>query len=89
MDEELKEEKETETDKPGESKHDKFKRLASGRTNKVLTALAHLGNCSSKGSYEYTDEEVEKIFTAIQNKLDETKAKFYPEEKKEKEEFSL
>lgn len=70
-------------------KHDNFTRLATGRTNKVLTALSHLGNCSSRSSYSYTDEEVEKIFGAIQSKVDETRARFAPKVKKEEETFSL
>ena len=70
-------------------KHDNFTRLATGRTNKVLTALSHLGNCSSRSSYSYSEEEVEKIFGAIQSKVDETRAKFMPKAKKEEETFTL
>lgn len=70
-------------------KHDNFTRLATSRTNKVLTALSHLGNCSSRSSYSYSDEEVEKIFGAIQSKVDETRAKFAPKVKKEEEAFTL
>lgn len=72
-----------------ESKSEKFKRLASGRTNKILSTLTLLGNCSNTGSYEYTQEEVDKIFTALQSKLDETKAKFHPKNKEKEDLFTL
>ena len=35
-----------------------------------------LGNCANTNNYEYTEEEVKKIFSAIDAQLNETKAKF-------------
>ena len=46
-------------------KEERFKRLASQRTNSVLKKLKILGNCANKSSYEYTDEEINKIFSEI------------------------
>jgi len=46
-------------------KTERFKRLAILRTNEVLDRLRILGNCSDRRSYQYTDEEIEKIFRAI------------------------
>ena len=74
--------------KEEESKHDKFRRLASNRTNKILSTLTLLGNCSSRGTYEYSEEEIEKIFDTIQSKLDETKARF-SHKKHEEDKFVL
>ena len=48
-----------------ESKRDKFVRLAEARTNKIIEMLKLLGNCSSKTNYEYTEEDVKKIFAEI------------------------
>lgn len=59
-----------------ETKRDKFVRLAENRTNKILQTLVLLGNCSNTGVYEYTQKDVEKIFNAIQNQLNETKKRF-------------
>jgi len=59
-----------------ESKHDKFVRLATKRTQKVLDALRILGNCSNLNTYEYSREEVEKIIKSIKGMLDEIKQKF-------------
>jgi hypothetical protein len=59
-----------------ESRHDRFKRLASKRTNEILEKIRILGNCSNKSSYEYTEEEINKIFSEIEKQLKLTKSKF-------------
>lgn len=59
-----------------ESKKDKFVRIAEARTNKIIDMIRLLGNCSNKASYEYSKEDVRKIFTAIENELKTAKAKF-------------
>lgn len=71
-----------------ESKRDKFVRLAEARTNKILEMLRLLGNCSSKSNYEYTDEDVRKIFGALEKELKNTKNRFLGLEAKE-EKFTL
>ena len=71
-----------------ESKRDCFVRLAEARTNKILDMLRLLGNCSSKGNYEYTDEDVKKIFNAIEKEVKNTKNKFLGIDSKE-ERFTL
>jgi hypothetical protein len=53
-----------------ESKRDRFVRIASKRTNQVLNELRKLGNCSNKRMYEFTDEDVKKIFRAIKKETD-------------------
>lgn len=60
----------------GESKRDRFKRLAAARTSAVLRKLKVLGNCANRAAYEYTQEEVRRIFSAIEGKLKEIKARF-------------
>ena len=47
----------------GESKRDKFVRLAENRTNKILETLVLLGNCSNTSAYEYSQKDVDKIYT--------------------------
>jgi len=59
-----------------ESRHDRFKRIASKRTNEILEKIRILGNCSNKSSYEYTEEEINRIFSEIDKQLKLTKAKF-------------
>lgn len=71
-----------------ETKRDRFIRLAEARTNKILEMMRLLGNCSSKANYEYTDEDVKKIFGALEKELKNTKNKFLGIEAKE-ERFTL
>jgi len=64
-------------------KKEKFKKLAESRTNEVLKKLKILGNCSNRSAYEYTEEDINKIFYAIDKKVKETKAKFHFSKNKE------
>jgi len=48
-----------------ESKREKFKRIASSRANRILDDLRLLGNCSNISSYDYTEEDIKKIFNTI------------------------
>jgi len=61
---------------PEETKAERFKRLATKRTQNVLYALRVLGNCANRSAYEYTNEDVKKIFTAIEKQIDEVRTKF-------------
>jgi len=69
-----------------ENPSEKFNRLATKRTNEVLNKLRILGNCANRQVYEYSREDVNKIFSAIEKKVKEIKAKF--KDQKE-EEFKL
>lgn len=62
--------------KISQNKRERFKKLAEYRTNEVLKKLKVLGNCANKSAYEYTDEEVGKIFYEIERKVKEIKSKF-------------
>jgi len=59
-----------------ETRSERFKRIAAKRTNDILEKIRILGNCSNKSSYEYTEEEVNKIFSEIEKQLKLTRAKF-------------
>lgn len=59
-----------------ETKEERFKRLASSRTQKILNALRLLGNCSNKVVYSYAEEDVRKIFFAIEDELKRVKMMF-------------
>ncbi len=60
-----------------ENKRERFKRLATLRTNVVLNRLKILGNCANRSAYEYTEEEINKIFSEIEHRVKEVKAKFH------------
>lgn len=72
-----------------ESKREKFVRLAENRTNKILNMIQLLGNLSSPGTYEYTQQDVEKIFGAIENAAKEAKKRFNKVEVKNATRFTL
>lgn len=72
-----------------ETKRDKFVRLAETRTNKIIDMLHLLGNCSNTSAYDYTQQDVEKIFGAIENELKEAKKKFNKFESKKSSRFTL
>ncbi len=59
-----------------EARSDRFKRLATQRTNAALDKLRLLGNLSNKSNYEYTEEDLRKIFFAIETQLKAIKTKF-------------
>ena len=67
-----------------ENKKDRFKRLATHRTNEVLYRLKVLGNCSNNQLYEYDEKDIDKIFLEIDKKVKESKAKFHFTKKSEK-----
>jgi hypothetical protein len=63
-------------------RRERFRRLASLRTNAVLKRLKVLGNCANRQAYEYTEEEIDKIFATIQEQVKAVRARFqFPKEK--------
>lgn len=65
-----------------EIKRERFKRLAEYRTNEVLKRLNVLGNCANRSAYDYEEEDIDKIFSAIEKRVKEIKSKFiFPKEK--------
>ena len=56
-----------------ENKRDNFKRISENRVSKILTLLSQLTNLSNSSFYEYTDEEIEKIFDAISTEVAKSK----------------
>ena len=57
-------------------KRERFKRLASQRTNTILKKLKILGNCSNRSAYDFTEDDIDKIFSEIEKAVKEAKAKF-------------
>jgi hypothetical protein len=60
----------------GETKRDRFVRLATQRTQVALNKLRILGNCANKDGYEYSDAEADKIIRAIEEEVKALKRKF-------------
>jgi hypothetical protein len=60
-----------------ETPRQRFRRLATARTNAVIKKLDILGHCANRYSYEYTEEDINKIFVAIESSLEEVKRRFH------------
>lgn len=60
------------------SKSERFLKYAGGRVAQALRAVENLGHCSDLTRYEYTDEQVKKMFSELRRVLDETEKKFEP-----------
>ena len=69
-----------------ETKEERFIRVAEKRVNRVLENLRLLSNCSNRRMYNWTDEQIKRIWSAIDRDLKECKMAF---ENKKKQEFKL
>jgi hypothetical protein len=59
-----------------ETKADKFKRLGNARTAKAMDAIANIGGLANTASYEYSPEQVQKIFGALEGELTKLQERF-------------
>lgn len=62
--------------KANETKAEKFIRLGEYRMNKAIDVLGRLEHLANRSAYEYTAEQVEAMFGALENKVADVKAKF-------------
>ena len=67
-----------------ESKHDRFLRVAENRTNRIIDLIRLLANCSNKSNYEYSEDDVNKIFKTIFDEFNIAKNGFTYNNKKRK-----
>ena len=52
--------------KENETKAEKFIRIGEYRMNKAVDAIGRLENLANRGSYEYTQEQVDVMFQALE-----------------------
>jgi hypothetical protein len=64
-------------------KEERFKRVAERRVQRVLDDLRKLSQCSNRRMYKWNDEQLTKIWTAIDQELTSCKADFENAEPKE------
>lgn len=62
-------------------KHQKFIETCEKRVNDIVIKIENLENLSNKNAYEYTNEEVEKMFDKIQDTLNNAKMSFESQKK--------
>ena len=61
---------------------ERFRRVAERRVNNVLEAIRLLSQCSNRRTYEYTDDDVRRMFREIDRELRAAKQSFISPEKK-------
>lgn len=57
-------------------KRQRFEKVAGNRVQKVLDTLQLLKNCSNRNNYEYSESDVEQMFSEIARALKESRAAF-------------
>lgn len=57
-------------------KRQRFIRIAERRVNKILNDIDSLGKCSNKRNYKYSEEDVRKIFKAVDERLKSVRVLF-------------
>ena len=60
-----------------------FLRLAEKRTNAVLEKIRVLAHCANPYAYEYSDDDIKRVFAAIDEELRLAKAKFQTRRKRQ------
>ncbi len=69
-------------------KREKFVELAEKRVNNTLKQIQLVGNLANKKAYDYNEDQINKIFSALKNELRVAENKFKNELNK-KNKFEL
>lgn len=71
-------------------KRSRFVGLGQARVTKATQMLRLIGNLANPNNYEYSEDDVQKIFSALDAEMKLLKAKFHTAmSKKAKDEFKL
>jgi len=57
-------------------KREKFVKLAEQRVNRALREVRLIGNLSNRSAYEWTEEDVKKIFRTLQKDIELARSRF-------------
>ena len=61
------------------TKRQRFENVASNRVHRILDTLQLLQNCSNKNNYEYTEKDVDKMFSEISSAVKDAKQAYIKE----------
>lgn len=70
-------------------KRAKFVELAESRVNRAIKDLRLIGNLSNRSAYEYSEDDIARIFRAIQRELDNAKSRFATSRTSDSDSFRL
>jgi hypothetical protein len=59
-----------------ESDRQKFVQLAQARVNRTLKDIQLIGNLSNRSNYDYTDDDIERIFKALAQEIAACRKRF-------------
>ena len=59
-----------------EGKHNRFVKVAEKRMEVLINDFYKLGNCASRVSYDYTDDEVKAIFDELDKQISSLRERF-------------
>ena len=65
-----------------ESKEDRFKRVAEKRVQNIINSIQSLSQLTNKKAYQWNNEQLEKIWIAIEEEIDNCKNSFHDPESK-------
>ncbi len=72
------------------SPRERFEDVAGKRVQYILDKLELLGNCSNRNNYQYSSDDVRKMFSAIRESLKRAEGRFEEElTKQEKKRFKF
>lgn len=57
-------------------KRERFEKVAGNRVQRVLDTLQLLKNCSNRNNYEYSESDVEQMFSEIYRVMKESRAAY-------------
>lgn len=60
----------------------KFVKLAQARVSKTIKDIQLIGNLSNRSNYDYTDDDITKIFRALSEEISACKKRFELSKKK-------
>lgn len=70
-------------------KRAKFVELAEARVNRAIKDVRLIGNLANRSAYDYDEEDVRKIFRALQKELETARARFTGDSGGKDNEFRL
>lgn len=73
----------------GESKRDRFVRLAESRTINAIRSIRTIGKLGNKAQYEFDESDIRKIASALTKEIDAMKARMGDRGAKDVVEFKL
>lgn len=70
-------------------KYNNFKRISENRVSKILTLLDQMKNLKNTSFYEYSNDDIIKIFDAIEKEVNSTKKELLDSNDKKSKRFIL